>query len=734
MIRQRFLDLLCCPACRGDLSLSDGGDELRCRRCRFDFPIVDGIPVLFPCNVKEKMKDLFGRDWDSEEKAELYDTYVEGADDVFGVFNHQCEIYGLAALYDPRKLDLVLDAGSGDGRFFETFSASSVLVGIDASLNLLGLAKRKGRGDFLVCGELEHLPFKDDVFDTVISCRVLQHLVEQELAVQEMCRVVRRNGDVILELYNTLNPKTLYKNIRMSRYAKYLDAPFRWVFRSMSPFAPWGIEYDKYNDWFQVRRWLAARGMAGVTGRGTGFGYHKYLWHPFFVSPVLARMAPRLLTRYLETCVAFEQRWGASIPFRWILEKFAIKATKQGARRRDLWARVLGRVDHAVRGSIFFNHRARREERRERRSAGGDERDHRFHVEKAVGWLERAQDSSPDGGVARGYSLGWSFFFGAVGWQPSYPETTGYIIPTLFDAAGYLGDLRLRARAFRMADWEIDVQMPQGAVMGGTVGGVSTPAVFNTGQVILGWLRAYTEGREKKHLVAAVRAGNFLVEIQDADGGWRRSNSAFANSLATTHNARVGWALLLLGDETGDARYTEAGRRNIEYTLSQQNDNGWFRNNCLDDPTQPLLHTICYTLEGVLGAYEKLGQSVYLDRVVRGVEPLLGRVSNDGRLPGRWDAQWRPTCTWDCLTGSAQFAGILLRVFALTSEPRYREVARRMLGFLKSTQNCVTRDGGLRGGIKGSYPISGEYGRYELLSWATKFFVDALVLDETLHG
>ena len=32
-----------------------------------------------------------------------------------------------------------------------------------------------------------------------------------------------------------------------------------------------------------------------------------------------------------------------------------------------------------------------------------------------------------------------------------------------------------------------------------------------------------------------------------------------------------------------------AGERNIRYTLSQQNDNGWFRNNCISDPSKPLL-------------------------------------------------------------------------------------------------------------------------------------------------
>ncbi|NIR46494.1 MAG: hypothetical protein GWN83_21255, partial [Gemmatimonadetes bacterium] len=66
-------------------------------------------------------------------------------------------------------------------------------------------------------------------------------------------------------------------------------------------------------------------------------------------------------------------------------------------------------------------------------------KDNRFHAEEAVSWIERAQDATPDGGVSRAYSVGWTAHANARGWQNSYPETTGYIIPTILDCADYLG-------------------------------------------------------------------------------------------------------------------------------------------------------------------------------------------------------------------------------------------------------------------------------------------------------
>jgi hypothetical protein len=45
-----------------------------------------------------------------------------------------------------------------------------------------------------------------------------------------------------------------------------------------------------------------------------------------------------------------------------------------------------------------------------------------------------------------------------------------------------------------------------------------------------------------------------------------------------------------------------------------------------------------------------------------------------------------------------------------------------------STQDLKSPDLGVRGGIKGSYPIWASYSPYEYPNWAAKFFVDALLL------
>ena len=91
---------------------------------------------------------------------------------------------------------------------------------------------------------------------------------------------------------------------------------------------------------------------------------------------------------------------------------------------------------------------------RERNSrAGFTDRD---HLLAAATWLERAQDAGGDGGVAGRYSL-------HTGWTSSYPETTGYIIPTLIRLSDALGEPRLRERARRGVNFLLSVQLECGA-------------------------------------------------------------------------------------------------------------------------------------------------------------------------------------------------------------------------------------------------------------------------------
>src|SRR5205807_1828472 len=166
--------------------------------------------------------------------------------------------------------------------------------------------------------------------------------------------------------------------------------------------------------------------------------------------------------------------------------------------------------------------------------------------------------------------------------------------------------------------------------------------------------------------------------------------------------------------------------RALDAVVRHQHPDGWIPRCCLTDPARPLLHTLAYTIRGLLEGGRVLENTEFVSCAALAAERIAATVSADGRIPGRLDANWRAAVDWSCLTGQAQMANVWLRLHTLTGESHWLVPVTPVLRFLKATQNRRSRNPGLAGGIKGSFPMSGEYGRYQTLSWAAKFFADAL--------
>jgi hypothetical protein len=351
-----------------------------------------------------------------------------------------------------------------------------------------------------------------------------------------------------------------------------------------------------------------------------------------------------------------------------------------------------------------------------------DNLDIETHLREAAAWIARAQDSGPDRGVAYGTRFGGPFL-------PSYPETTGYIIPTLLRLADVWKDASYRERAAQMGDWEIDIQMPSGAVMGGMVTDIPTPAVFNTGQVLLGWAALAGEAGGSRFLDAGRRAAEWLAGIQEPDGSWRAGNSRFADARATVYNVHAAWGLYALGAAAGEQSLQRAALRNAEYARSRQTANGWFPDCCLSDPARPLLHTIAYAMQGLLELGLLSGDAGLVDTARRTADSLMRTLAPDGFLPGRVRPDFSGAVRWCCLTGSAQTSIVLSKLAAHTGEARYRDAAQRINRYLMARHDIFSADPAIRGGLAGSWPVDGDYGRLMVLNWATKFLVDALLLE-----
>ena len=119
-----------------------------------------------------------------------------------------------------------------------------------------------------------------------------------------------------------------------------------------------------------------------------------------------------------------------------------------------------------------------------------------YCLNEGIKWFLYNQKNQPDNGISSQihFSL-WKIILGG-----SYPEVTGYIIPTLFDYSSTFDDNNVFKSAIIASEFLLEFQNDDGSFPEGNVGSLGPPSVFNTGMIIHGLVRAYKETNNDKYL------------------------------------------------------------------------------------------------------------------------------------------------------------------------------------------------------------------------------------------
>lgn len=95
----------------------------------------------------------------------------------------------------------VLDVGIGTGIGLSSIIDFSPVIGVDGSVEMLRIAIEQVdalthgyEAIFLVVASAEMLPFRDQVFPTVVSITVIQNLTNKQQGIQELERVIQADG------------------------------------------------------------------------------------------------------------------------------------------------------------------------------------------------------------------------------------------------------------------------------------------------------------------------------------------------------------------------------------------------------------------------------------------------------------------------------------------------------------------------------------------------------------
>jgi len=354
--------------------------------------------------------------------------------------------------------------------------------------------------------------------------------------------------------------------------------------------------------------------------------------------------------------------------------------------------------------------------------------DTKAHLDAAMKWLCLAQDKTMDDGVSQTYLIK------SLRWANSYPETTGYIVPSFYRYWALTGNEDYRDRAKRMVDWECEIQLPEGGVLAGALGDSDKPTIFNTGQVLFGWARAYEIEKDERYSEAGLKAALWLCDVMDEDGCWRKFGSPMTLSEGiNVYNTRSAWGMVRIHEITGEQRVLDCAIKNLEWALTQAKPNGWLENNCLQNNEQPFLHTIAYAMRGFLEIGLYANREDFMHQAIKIGDAMLSQLPANGFMPGCFDKDWNPAVKWSCLTGNAQMAINWGRLYKITGEEKYREAVVRINAFTKTTQK-LAGGGDEVGGIKGSHPVNGGYHPWQIPNWPAKFFADALATEGYLSG
>ncbi len=305
-----------------------------------------------------------------------------------------------------------------------------------------------------------------------------------------------------------------------------------------------------------------------------------------------------------------------------------------------------------------------------------------MRTDAALAWLRRSIAVHGGQGSAHSYSP-------LFGWAKAYPETTGYLIPTLLDYAELKKNEGLRQDAASCAQWLCAIQLPTGAFPGLLVGHTQ-PSVFNTAQILFGLTRMFEETGEEKYLLAIERATFWLCSLLETDGSWRQA--AYVPGFVPSYYTRAVWGVLRANQVLQSQEIDTVMRRALHFYAGRFLPDGMVRDWGFWPDKAAFTHTMAYTIEGFLESALLLNEPDMLDKTISSAEIFWSVVEKKGRTAGRYDTNWRGDYLFRCLTGNAQWSIIFQRLFVLKQEERYRSAARFLLNEIQfsSSANIIS--------------------------------------------
>ena len=183
------------------------------------------------------------------------DKYRQWFETPIGSLVKACEQSLILELLQPQAGEAILDAGCGSGIFTQpVIDAGAHVVGMDLSLPMLCSARHALHSEAFtpIVADMRVLPFAGGCFDKCVSITALEFIDDARTAMDELFRVTRPGGTIVVATLNSLSP---WAERRKEDAAAHAQSVFRHArFRSpdeMAALAPVGgvlrtaVHFDK---------------------------------------------------------------------------------------------------------------------------------------------------------------------------------------------------------------------------------------------------------------------------------------------------------------------------------------------------------------------------------------------------------------------------------------------------------------------------------------------------------
>ncbi len=248
-MKEEHLRHLACPNCKADLALKikkkvkdkikEG--ELVCKNCKKSYPVINFIPRFVS---SENYASSFGYQWNKLGYLQ-YDSYTKEPITEERFFKSTKWEKNL-------KGEIILEAGSGAGRFTEIVSKTGAFIisfdysnAVETNYNYNGQKENV----LIVQADIYKLPFRDNYFDRVFCFGVLQHLPNVEKGFFSLIPVLKSKGKLAIDVYKkSLLRKLLYTKYWIRPITKRIDKEKLFNF------------VEKWiNFWWPKTRWISKR-------------------------------------------------------------------------------------------------------------------------------------------------------------------------------------------------------------------------------------------------------------------------------------------------------------------------------------------------------------------------------------------------------------------------------------------------------------------------------------------